>query len=386
MGMPRGRALLNHCEPRLTAGGSAAHTVTMAVDGSELRSVSVFSHLNSEKTALYRAILRDFMGAKATFALHLRPADVRAALEKRRVWPGRCRRAGCRSGSTLRMGKHGGAPRHRGCCHGRGVLSAPLSLPAFSRRRGRRAGPGGFLRRLQQPGNCKPPRWPTFASIFSNCDAPDHADARTRPSPIAFCISLTARFEQLTARAQTFLRSLQRTIDLHGITSSLPLIQAGADRLPRAVHRGTRDRHARNRRDPAARSKIAASTVCSKPPPSATRSMSSTTRSAARDCRMPERLWHARWTGLRGWFIGQPPRHRRPTSFAAAPAPQFPPCWARSPGSMTAESPAATGWPIFKPSPAGLPKPLRTPTRTDFGAPHSGSPHPTSSRGRGNPG
>src|SRR5258705_5912498 len=30
--------------------------------------------------------------------------------------------------------------------------------------------------------------------------------------------SLTTRFEQLTARAQTFLRSLQRTIDLHGIT------------------------------------------------------------------------------------------------------------------------------------------------------------------------
>src|SRR5439155_15345419 len=29
---------------------------------------------------------------------------------------------------------------------------------------------------------------------------------------------LTTRFEQLTARAQTFLRGLQRTIDLHGIT------------------------------------------------------------------------------------------------------------------------------------------------------------------------
>src|SRR5882724_7905968 len=47
---------------------------------SELRMVSVFSHLNAEKAELYRAILRAFMEAKASFALHLRPADVRAAL------------------------------------------------------------------------------------------------------------------------------------------------------------------------------------------------------------------------------------------------------------------------------------------------------------------
>ncbi len=50
--------------------------------------------------------------------------------------------------------------------------------------------------------------------------------------------SLSARFEQLTSRAQTFLRSLQRTIDLQGITVEKFLLykQALIEYL-RAVHR-----------------------------------------------------------------------------------------------------------------------------------------------------
>src|SRR3954464_7329165 len=53
----------------------------MHQDGaSDLRLVSVFSHLNAEKAPLYRAILQVFMEAKESFALHLRPADIRAGL------------------------------------------------------------------------------------------------------------------------------------------------------------------------------------------------------------------------------------------------------------------------------------------------------------------
>ena len=48
----------------------------------KLRSVSVFSHVNAEKAELYRAVLQVFMEAKASFALHLRPADVRGALQR----------------------------------------------------------------------------------------------------------------------------------------------------------------------------------------------------------------------------------------------------------------------------------------------------------------
>lgn len=47
----------------------------------ETASFSVFSHLNAEKADFYRAILQVFVEAKAAFALHLRPADVGAALD-----------------------------------------------------------------------------------------------------------------------------------------------------------------------------------------------------------------------------------------------------------------------------------------------------------------
>src|SRR5258708_16941505 len=49
---------------------------------SDLRFVWVLSEGNAEKAALYRASLQVFMEAKASFALHLRPADVRAALQR----------------------------------------------------------------------------------------------------------------------------------------------------------------------------------------------------------------------------------------------------------------------------------------------------------------
>jgi len=49
---------------------------TVPSDG---RVLLVFSHVNADKAGLYRAVLRVFMEAKAAFALHLRPADVRTA-------------------------------------------------------------------------------------------------------------------------------------------------------------------------------------------------------------------------------------------------------------------------------------------------------------------
>jgi uncharacterized protein (TIGR02677 family) len=47
---------------------------------SEGKVLSVFAHENTDKVGLYRAVLRVFMEAKAAFALHLRPADLRAGL------------------------------------------------------------------------------------------------------------------------------------------------------------------------------------------------------------------------------------------------------------------------------------------------------------------
>jgi Protein of unknown function (DUF2397) len=44
------------------------------------RGFHVFSYLNADKSEAYRAVMRVFMQAKARFALHLRPSDVRYGL------------------------------------------------------------------------------------------------------------------------------------------------------------------------------------------------------------------------------------------------------------------------------------------------------------------
>jgi len=113
---------------------------------------------------------------------------------------------------------------------------------------------------------------------------------------------LTTRFEQLTARAQTFLRSLQRTIDLHGITveTFLSYKQTLIDYLERfigdlviATHEIAGrlheiERHGIERLLEAAAQRDVVDAL---------EHEKGTRLSAAR------KLWDARWTGLRGWFI-----------------------------------------------------------------------------------
>jgi Protein of unknown function (DUF2397) len=48
--------------------------------------------------------------------------------------------------------------------------------------------------------------------------------------------SLVVRFEQLTSRAQSFMRGLQRTVDLRHLSRGLPRVQGKTGRLPGTLH------------------------------------------------------------------------------------------------------------------------------------------------------
>jgi uncharacterized protein (TIGR02677 family) len=113
--------------------------------------------------------------------------------------------------------------------------------------------------------------------------------------------SLSSRFEQLTARAQTFLRSLQRTIDLHGITieAFLDYKQTLIDYLERfigelviATHEIATTLRAIEQRGTDRLLEAAATRYVDAIDPDRPGRLA--------DAR---KLWHARWAGLRGWFI-----------------------------------------------------------------------------------
>src|SRR5436309_3287401 len=72
--LPSGMSPVGTSEPgqcsRLTQPDGLFRLLGVARDPrSELRSVSVFSHLNAEKAPFYRAVLRVFVEAKASFVL-----------------------------------------------------------------------------------------------------------------------------------------------------------------------------------------------------------------------------------------------------------------------------------------------------------------------------
>jgi len=90
-----------------------------------------------------------------------------------------------------------------------------------------------FMRRLNNRASFKPRRYRISGSTLGEL-----AKVATEGAPDEGVVhrvlqSLSARFEQLTSRAQTFLRSLQRTIDLQGITvEKFLLYKTGAHRVP----------------------------------------------------------------------------------------------------------------------------------------------------------
>jgi len=181
---------------------------------------AVFSHLGAEKSPLYRAILGVFVAERARFVISLRPsevhaplaivfasslpapdaAEVEAALQQLRAW-----------------GNLDDTPDN----------AEVATIEAFYRQRrlyqlsaageAAEAALALFDEYLQRPGELQST---ALHDILDLLDAllPRLADTPTDDAKIHHLLSsLVARFEQLTSRAQAFMRGLQSTVELHGI-------------------------------------------------------------------------------------------------------------------------------------------------------------------------
>jgi uncharacterized protein (TIGR02677 family) len=265
--------------------------------------VSVFSHLNAEKAPLYRAILGVFLEAKASFALHLRPADVRTALDTKALLDESD--AGALDASLNQLCEWRNLEQHRDTADVATVeeFYRPRFLYQLTAEgEAAEQALAVFFETLAQPGELQATALADIrqylgelAKLAEN-DTPDEAVAHR------VLHLLTTRFEQLTGRAQTFLRSLQRTIDLHGITveAFLSYKQALIEYLERfigelviATHEITErlteiERHRIERLLEAAAQRDSIDVLEHEKAARLTEARS---------------LWSARWAGFRGWFI-----------------------------------------------------------------------------------
>src|ERR1700737_4112417 len=149
---------------------------------------SVFVHLNAEKSPLYRAILRAFVAERARFALALRPSEIQVALATT-------------SGPPLPPGEEVYRKRRLYQLRAAGE-AAEQALTVFDEY-------------LHRPGELQTT---ALHDILELLDALPPLVANEPPDDAKLHLTLSSlvdRFEQLTSRAQSFMRGLQRTVDLH---------------------------------------------------------------------------------------------------------------------------------------------------------------------------
>lgn len=209
----------------------SATTSTPIAEADPFDRLSVFAHLNAEKAPLYRAVMRSFVAAKSHFALHLRPREILRSL-----------RSGSGTGEDTDLEgledlhEEGVETALRQLCEWgnleRHVDTTDVATVAdFYRPRYlyqlTTAGEAAeralveFHRQIERPGELQTAALQDIHEHLlelldlARAGAEGHEiDAGKADRNLTH---LSTRFEELTARAQTFISSLQRTIDLQGV-------------------------------------------------------------------------------------------------------------------------------------------------------------------------
>lgn len=179
----------------------------------------VFAYVNAEKTSLYRSIMSTFMKAKQQFCLHMRSQELESLLiSVERVFP--------QSASDI-------APALVQLCDWGNLEAHPdtadvATVEDFYRPRylyqltveGEAAerALALFDEILRQPGELQTAALTDIRNLLAELDLHARATPLDEAKIHLVLKTLCSRFDELTSKAQLFMASLQRTIDLHGLS------------------------------------------------------------------------------------------------------------------------------------------------------------------------
>lgn len=262
--------------------------------------LTAFAHVTADKGPAYRATMRVFTAAKERFALHLRPADVASALREdvpsTEAEVETCLLQLCEWGNLRKdtdtaevttveefyrtrylyqMTVEGeAAERALRTYHDAVAESGELQAAAL-----------GDIREL-------------LGELAAVAEAGEADDAKVH----RVLTALRTRFDELTAKAQTFIATLQRTIDLHGVDVATFVAYKDTliDYLERFIGQlvvATADIVDRVER-------IERAGVHELLAAAARRDIADALAPTADDAHAAAERWRGRWSGLRAWFIG----------------------------------------------------------------------------------
>lgn len=261
---------------------------------------SVFAHLTAEKSALYRAILTIFVSERARFALALRPADLEPALAGMALAPDELEAA-------LRQ------LRQWGNLDDTPDTAEVASVEEFYRQRRlyqlSAAGEAAekalsvFDEYLHRPGELQ------TSALHDILHLLDSLPGLLAEQPLddgklhLVFTALVDRFEQLTSRAQSFMRGLQRTVDLHGI--SVEAFLAYKEKLIDYLERFIGELVVSTNRIAETLLQLEAFGISVAFAAAGRRDLADALDPAPEDFEKATQRWEHRWQGLRRWFIGE---------------------------------------------------------------------------------
>ena len=320
-----------------------------------------FAYVTADKAPLYRAVMRVFVEAKASFTLHLRPQDVvaalpepldlaavEAALASLREWGNLEAHPDTADVATVEEFYR---PRYLFQLTPEGE-AAERALAAYEAALGQR----GELQTaaLSDIGSL-------LAELAALGDAPRPDEAKVHRTLRA----LRDRFEELTARAQAFMSSLQRTIDLQGV--DVPRFLAYKETLIGYLERFIGELVIAAAEIGATIRTIEARGIDALLELAAGRDLADALDPTPADHAAAHASWQARWGGLRSWFIGRPEAPAQAEVLRARARASIPALLLAVASIHDRRSPAAIGAPTCARWRAGSPRPTATRPRIGSG-------------------
>lgn len=261
----------------------------------------VFNHLAADRAALYRAILAAFVAAKQQFALHLRPGDVeRTLFASAPEAPTTPQAAAAALGQLVELGNLEAHPDTADVTTVEDFYRYLYQLTPAGEAAERAL--AAFEEALQRPGELQTVALADIRVLLQEL-ALLQTGAAIDDAKVHRCVfSLRARFEELTANAQVFMASLQRTIDLHGLTPAALILykETLIGYLERFIG------------ELVLTTAEIATLLAALDPPAVEALLAAVARRELADALDPSdeargallEVWRRRWRGLTSWFLG----------------------------------------------------------------------------------
>jgi uncharacterized protein (TIGR02677 family) len=265
----------------------------------------VFAYLNADKASLYRAVMRVFVEAKGRFTLHLRPHEVAAALvfvelaEPLDI-------AGVESAlaSLCDWGNLEAHPDTADVATVEEFYRPRYLFQLTPEGEAAERALATYEEALAQRGELQSAALSDIRSLLGELAALAETPEADEPKVHRALRALCDRFDELTSRAQAFMRSLQRTIDLQGV--DVPRFLAYKETLIGYLERFIGELVVATADIGAVVRHIEERGIEGLLRMAARRDLADALDPTPADHATAYTSWQARWAGLRSWFIGRP--------------------------------------------------------------------------------